>query len=100
MNFHIAKVITTFMTSVIQLLKYVTSFTYRLNLGETPPLIMEYVNYVNMPGNCVKVPGTLGLKFITSEFFTVNDQESSERENINWLFYWLCSFNFFTFCFC
>jgi len=63
MNFHIAKVATTFIKNVIQLLKLVTSFTW-LKQGEIPPRIIKCVNYVNLSANCVKIPGTKGIKFI------------------------------------
>jgi hypothetical protein len=64
MNFHIAKVATTFMTSVIQLFKYVTSFTYSQKKAGTPARNIKHANYVNMSGNCVKISGIKGLKFM------------------------------------
>ena len=48
-----------------------------------------------MSGNCVKISGTLGLKFTTVEFIAVNYKDRTEKEMIKRLFYLLHWFNFF-----
>ena len=68
MNFHKTKVVVTTIINVIQLILKVTSFTFWFMQWEALHRIIKYVNYVNLPGNCVKHTGTKGLKFIALEF--------------------------------
>jgi len=45
--------------------------------------IIKYVNYVNLPGNCVKNTGTKGLKFIPFKIIAIYDHANPEEEKVN-----------------
>jgi len=43
---------------------------------------IQYVNYVNLSGNCVKIPVTNGFKFMPWNFHEIFYHENTEEETL------------------